>query len=139
VANLRKPASQRTGKAGTTRDFGLVKGGKDVPPPCPTMIGGAAPLAITVRAWDRLWRSDLSGVLDAKSDLETVERWASLVDERERAFRAYRKQRMVKGSQGQAVLSPLWAVVRACDTELRSLEDRIGLSPRAARLTSSTV
>ena len=94
-------------------------------------MGGVKPLVQTRRAWDRVWSSELAGVLDEATDLSGVIRYFELVDERERALRAYRKKRMIKGSQGQAVLSPMWQVVRSCDVELRSLEDRIGLSPKA--------
>lgn len=114
-----------------TREFGVVKGGKVDVPKCPATLGGVKPLLSTVAAWDRMWSSDVAGVVDLRSDLETVVRWVSLLDERERAFNAYRRCRMVEGSTGQAVLSPMWAVVKACDVELRALEDRIGLSPKA--------
>ena len=63
--------------------------------------------------------------------MEAVVRWASLLDERERAFQLYRKQMVVSGSQGQAVLSPAWKVVQNCDGELRALEDRLGMTPKA--------
>lgn len=115
-----------------TQEFGVVsRRSLPDPPACPDRLGGVAPLAATVQAWDRLWRSDVVSVVDLRSDREAVVRWATLLDERERAFRAYRRQRLVEGSQGQAVLNPLWAVVRSCDGELRALEDRIGLSPKA--------
>lgn len=115
------------------REFGVVTPGQrgGDAPACPAKLGGQTPLSSTVEAWDRLWSSDVVTVVDLLSDLETVTRWASLLDERERAMRAFRKERLVAGSQGQAVLNPLWTVIRACDTELRALEDRLGLSPRA--------
>lgn len=100
-------------------------------PPCPSVLAGKEPLPETVDAWERLWSSDVAAVLELDSDMETVVRWASLLDERERTFRAFRLRRMVEGSTGQPVLSPLWQVVQSCDRELRALEDRIGLSPRA--------
>lgn len=130
--SARKRPDQRQGKAGTTRDFGVVARRKltDVPA-CPAKLAGVAPLKQTVEAWDRLWASDVVSVVDLRSDIESVVRWASLLDERERAFRAFRASRLVKGSQGQPVLNPLWAVIRSCDPELRALEDRIGLSPKA--------
>ena len=129
--SVRKRPEQRTGKAGTTRDFGVVQGRKGPVPACPKEFSGKEPLPETVDAWDRLWQSDVVQVVDLRSDLESVVRWASLLDERERAFRAFRQQRLVEGSQGQPTLNPLWNVVRSCDTELRALEDRIGLTPKA--------
>ena len=114
------------------REFGVVKPKPlDVLPVCPEKLAGRQPLDSTVEAWDRLWSSDVATVLDLRSDMESVLRWAALLDERERTFRAFRRNRLVAGSMGQLVLNPLWAVVRACDTELRALEDRIGLSPKA--------
>lgn len=115
-----------------TQEFGVVaRTSLHDPPACPARLAGLAPLGSTVEAWDRLWRSDVVSVVDLGSDMEAVVRWASLLDERERALRAFRRKRLVEGSQGQAVLNPLWNVVRGCDGELRALEDRIGLSPKA--------
>lgn len=109
-----------------------VDGAEVEPPPrCPEKLGGTVPLPSTVDAWDRVWSSNITAVVDRESDMEAFVRWASLLDERERALRAFRRKRMVKGSMGQLVLSPLWDVVRSCDTELRALEDRIGLTPKA--------
>lgn len=115
-----------------TREFGVVElKPLDAPPPCPTKLAGVAPLAETVKAWDRLWRSNVVSVVDLASDMEAVVRWVSLLDERERTFRAFRRKRLVRGSQDQPTLNPLWKVVASCDSELRALEDRIGLSPKA--------
>lgn len=129
--STRQRPDKRAGKAGTTRDFGLVQGRKGPVPVCPAELAGKEPLPETVSAWQRLWSSDVVQVVDLRSDYESVVRWASLLDERERAFRAFRQQRLVEGSQGQPTLNPLWTVVRACDTELRALEDRMGLTPKA--------
>lgn len=107
-------------------------------PKCPAKLAGKEPLSSTVGAWDRLWQSDVVSVVDLKSDMESVVRWASLLDERERVFRVFRGQRIVEGSSGQPALNPLWAVVRACDAELRALEDRIGLSPKARLMLGIT-
>src|SRR5262245_53496502 len=130
MANPRKPASQRTGKAGTTKDIGLVPRTppREPAPALPAKLGGVAPLAATRDAWDRLWSSPVANVLDRSSDLTAVVRWAELLDERERAFRVFRSKRLVVGSQGQPVLSPLWAEISSIDRELRALEDRIGLT-----------
>lgn len=115
-----------------TREFGVVARRQLVEvPECPERLAGVKPLDQTVSAWDRLWHSDVVSVVDLKSDMESVVRWASLLDERERAFRAFRRKRLVEGSMGQPTLNPLWSVVRGCDSELRALEDRIGLTPKA--------
>jgi hypothetical protein len=137
--SVRKLPSQRTGKAGTTRDFGVVaKRALPELPSCPALLAGKEPLPSTVEAWDRLWSSDVVQVVDLRSDMESVVRWASLLDERERTFRAFRRQRIVEGSTHQPVLNPLWMVVRSCDAELRALEDRIGLTPKARLMLGIT-
>ena len=121
-----KPRTKALGQIARRGDGVAVIG-----PSCPSLLAGKAPLDSTVDAWNRLWSSDVAQVLELDSDIESVVRWVSLLDERERTFRAFRQKRMVEGSQGQPVLSPLWQVVQSCDRELRALEDRIGLSPRA--------
>lgn len=130
--SVRKRPDQRRGKAGTTRDLGVVvrRSFAEVPE-LPAKLNGLKPLPETVEAWGRLWASSVAQVMDPTSDREALVRWASLLDERERAFRAYRRKRLVEGSQGQPVVNPLWGVVAKCDAELRALEDRIGLSPKA--------
>jgi len=130
--SVRKRPDQRKGKAGTTRDFGVVaRRTLSEIPALPEKLNGVRPLAETTEAWNRLWASPVASVVDLASDREAVVRWASLLDERERAFRAFRRKRIVEGSNEQPVLNPLWGVVKACDSELRALEDRIGLSPKA--------
>lgn len=130
--SVRKRPDQRKGKAGTTRDLGVVacRTLSEIPG-LPEKLNGVKPLSETVEAWRRLWASPVASVVDLASDREAIVRWASLLDERERAFRAFRRKRIVQGSNEQPVLNPLWTVVKACDTELRALEDRIGLSPKA--------
>lgn len=81
-------------------------------------------------AWDRLWASPLAQAF-AESDMPALERLFTLRTERERAHRAAIRSRLVAGSQGQPVLSPLLAYVSSLDAEMRQLEDRFGLSPRA--------
>ncbi len=130
--SVRKRPDQRKGKAGTTRDLGVVvRRPVSEVPALPEKLNGVRPLAETADAWGRLWTSPVASVVDLASDRESIVRWASLLDERERAFRAFRRKRIVQGSNEQPVLNPLWAVVKSCDAELRALEDRIGLSPKA--------
>ena len=45
--------------------------------------------------------------------------------------RAARRNRLVAGSKEQPVLSPLLGYVLSLDAEIRQLEDRFGLTPRA--------
>lgn len=96
----------------------------DVPKP-PTGL-----LKATRVWWDEVWRHDIAGAW-VESDRSVVERLATLRDERERAYCGYRKSRLVEGSQGQPVINPLAKVMQSLDTEIRQLEDRLGLSPMA--------
>ena len=88
-------------------------------------------LADTVRAWEGFWRSPLATVVTLETDLPALERLFTLYDERCRAYRAFRRARVVEGSQGQAVLNPLGRQMLAYDAEIRQLEDRFGLTPMA--------
>ena len=81
--------------------------------------------------WNNFWTSDLSSAIDIKSDLPVIQRLASLMDERERIFKQAKKDRLVVGSQGQVVLNPLYNALLKIDAEIRNLEDRIGLNPKA--------
>ena len=81
--------------------------------------------------WNNFWNSDVATAIDIKSDLPVIERLASLIDERERIFKQAKKERLVVGSQGQAVLNPLYNAMLKIDAEIRNLEDRIGLNPKA--------
>lgn len=57
-----------------------------------------------------------------------------LYDERTRCYRQLRQRgRLTKGSMGQPVRSPLYDVIRLLNGEITQLEDRFGLSPRAAQ------
>lgn len=88
-------------------------------------------LASTKRQWDEFWASDLAGLID-QAQRPQVERLFWLRDELERARRAVTKQgRLVRGSQGQPVLNPLLKYIETVLREVRALEDRLGLSPRA--------
>ena len=96
------------------------------PPPPPEKL-----LKVTVGRWAAFWETE-EGNATRPAELPQVERLFELMDERERARRAIRKQgRMVKGSQGQPVAHPLLKYVGDCEREIRALEDRLGLSRRA--------
>lgn len=81
--------------------------------------------------WEAYWNSDLAhAVKDPQRN--GVGRLFKLYDERERSYRQVRqKGRLVKGSQGQLVASPLLRYIAQCDAEIRQIEDRLGLNPRA--------
>lgn len=101
----------------------------DSPPRAvPAPPGGL--LAASASAWERLWRSPIASTF-LDSDRPALERLFLLLDERARAFRVARRERLVEGSKQQPVLSPLLGYVATLDTEIRALEDRYGLNPRA--------
>lgn len=88
-------------------------------------------LKATVELWDKFWGSELAQAVEVSTDTAVVQRLFTLYDERERAFRAYRDERMVIGSQGQAVLNPMARLMSQLDVEIRQLEDRLGMNPVA--------
>ena len=88
-------------------------------------------LAVTRRLWESYWTSPLIGVVQVETDLPAIQRMFTLYDERERAYRGYRKARLVAGSRGQVALSPLGKQMLAMDAEIRQLEDRFGCTPKS--------
>ena len=88
-------------------------------------------LKITKLWWEDFWNSALASAVDTKSDQSAVYRLATLIDERERVYKQAKKERLVVGSQGQVVLNPLYSAMLKLDAEIRQLEDRIGMNPKA--------
>jgi P27 family predicted phage terminase small subunit len=88
-------------------------------------------LISTQGLWRKFWKSALAGAMEPESDTGAIVRLFTLYDERERAFRAYRRKRLIEGSQGQMVLNPMARAMSVFDAEIRQLEDRLGLTPRA--------
>lgn len=85
----------------------------------------------TGRLWDTYWLSPVGQLADRETDVPAIRRLFSLYDERERAYRSYKRRRIVKGSEGQPVLNPAWKQVPVMDAEIRQLEDRFGLTPQS--------
>lgn len=85
----------------------------------------------TRNQWVRYWMSDVARVADIDTDAAALTRLFTLYDERERSYRAYRKKRVVKGSTGQPTVNPVWRHAAKLDAEIRSLEDRFGVTPQA--------
>jgi phage terminase small subunit len=54
-----------------------------------------------------------------------------MMDEKERALRAYKRQRLVKGPMGQPVVHPMLKVANDLEDRIVRAEDRFGLSPMA--------
>jgi P27 family predicted phage terminase small subunit len=81
--------------------------------------------------WRAFWASRMGAAVDPDSDLPGLERWILAYDEWHRASKALRKVRVVKGSMGQPVLSPMAAYVGQLASELRDLERAYGMTPKA--------
>ena len=88
-------------------------------------------LQVSIRRWSAFWRSPVAGAIDLRSDLPRLERWIQDVDEYERAGKALRSNRLVRGSQGQPVLNPLAAYLHQLDTRIRATETDFGMTPMA--------
>ena len=128
-----KPVALRQNRE--RRDIGLLeppRARSTVPdPPRGLLKGNRA-------SWERFWRSPLAQVIQADTDLPALTRLWSLYDERERCYRGLRGQRVVLGSKRQLRPNPLFGPLAVMDAEIRQLEDRFGLSPRA-RLTLGVI
>ena len=123
-----KRSEERQGRH--RRDFGVVEGGGQQVPEMPSPPQGARWLKHSRDWWHAVWCEDIAATWTT-SDRPMVERLLTLVEERERARRGTSHSRLVEGSQGQPVLNPLAKYMLEVDKEIRQLEDRLGLSPRA--------
>lgn len=96
-------------------------------PPVPKNL-----LKVNRDSWVRYWNSQLSQATDVETDLPAIKRLWTLYDERERVYRLLcEKGRLVRGSQGQAVINPAARYMSDLDAEIRQMEDRLGLTPRS--------
>lgn len=85
----------------------------------------------TATQWQQYWMSDVARLAEVDTDRVALTRLFTLYDERERAYRAFRKKRLVTGSTGQLAVHPLWKHAAILDAEIRSLEDRFGVTPQS--------
>jgi P27 family predicted phage terminase small subunit len=111
------------------REMVRVEGGGGQPVPRPP----AGLLPVTVKTWRSLWRSRVAQSWDRSSDLPVVTRYALLLDRWQRYDDIVRGAPMVRGSKDQLRANPLASRMDAIESQLRSLEDQLGLTP-AARL-----
>jgi hypothetical protein len=120
-------ALQDAREARLARHLSLVESGGpvEVPEPPPGM------LRETVERWEGFWRSPIAAAVDAGSDLAGLHRWARAHDEWLRASRALKRARVVKGSTGQPVMSPLAAYALQRSAEMLALERQYGMTPRS--------
>lgn len=111
----------------------LPRGMIEPPPPPPRM------LKATRDSWAEFWTSPLAASVDLASDLPGICRLFEKRDEYRRAFKEYRKCRMVEGSKKQPVLNPMGKVMNDLEKDIRQLEDRYGLSPKARAQLGITI
>jgi hypothetical protein len=81
-------------------------------------------------AWDDFWLADVAKML-APHHMPTVYRLFELRDAQTRMLRVFKKCPMVEGSMKQPVVNPAMATVQALEKDIRALEDRLGLTPKA--------
>jgi len=96
-----------------------------IPPPPPGL------LPEIVALWSDFWHSDVCRAVDRRSDMGGLVRWITSWDEWLRANRALRRVRIVKGSMGQPVLSPLASYIAQLEVTISRAEDAYGMKPRA--------
>lgn len=127
----KKPDSerQRRNKPGTA-DIRLVDDAAFAIKPLPAK-GANAFLKSTRDWWDDFWRQRELLLGLGTIDVHVVRRLAEVMDLRERARRSVKRSPLVEGSQGQPVENPLAKAMSRYDAEIRAIEDRLGLSPKA--------
>lgn len=96
---------------------------------CPPPPAGL--LKATRDRWLAFWTSPVAKLVDTGSDLPALSRLFELVDDCTRYRTSIRQSPFLEGSQGQVVRNPYVRDLQAAQAELRQLEDRFGLSPRA--------
>lgn len=124
--SAKKPADRRQRRA--TKDLGVLPQIEIDPKSYP-----AAPAHLSEQwqyAWQRFWESPFATLVQP-AQMPPLERLFSMYDERERIDVVLRESPMTTGSQGQLILNPLYRQRTAIDAEIRQLEDRFGLHPKA--------
>lgn len=117
----------------TPRALELVAAAREVAEVVPIVVppAPAGLLKKTTERWAKFWTSSVAALVDRTSDMPALERLFELYDDADRYRAAIRKSPMVSGSQGQMVRNPFVKDLKDCQGEVRQLEDRFGLSPRA--------
>ena len=124
--SAKKPAEKRQNRA--TKDLGVLPQIAVDPRSVPT-----PPAHLTerwVKSWEVFWSSPFAQVVQP-AQYPALERLFSMYEERERMDIYLREEPMTVGSQGQKILNPMYRQRTAVDAEIRQLEDRFGLHPKA--------
>ena len=80
--------------------------------------------------WDVYWTTQVSELL-APHHVPALYRLFELRDAQGRALRIYKREPMVQGSMKQPVVNPAMTTVQSLEKDIRALEDRLGLTPKA--------
>lgn len=124
--SAKKPADKRQNRA--TKDLGVLPQIEVDPRSVPV-----PPAHLTerwVKSWEVFWASPFAQVVQP-AQYPALERLFSMYEERERMDVYLREEPMTVGSQGQKILNPMYRQRTAVDAEIRQLEDRFGLHPKA--------
>ena len=81
--------------------------------------------------WETFWKSSVAHLVDRGAHLPALRRLFSLRDRRIMLSELCDAEPLVTGSQGQTVLNPAFRAMMQVCAEVRMLEDRFGMSPRA--------
>ena len=124
--SAKKPIEKRQNRA--TKDLGVLPQIEVDPRSIPT-----PPAHLTerwIKSWEVFWASPFAQVVQPAQH-PALERLFSMYEERERMDVYLREEPMSVGSQGQKILNPMYRQRSAVDAEIRQLEDRFGLHPKA--------
>jgi hypothetical protein len=124
--SAKKPPEKRQNRA--TKDLGVLPQIEVDPRSVPT-----PPAHLTerwVKSWEVFWASPFAQVVQP-AQYPALERLFSMYEERDRMDVYLREEPMSVGSQGQKILNPMYRQRTAVDAEIRQLEDRFGLHPKA--------
>jgi hypothetical protein len=138
TAQPQKPAKQLQGHR-SGRGRANVPHPEEVPANVVAMIPIPAPppdlLVRTREAWDEFWQSDLARLVDRRNEGRgIIYRYFALFDEWQRAYNAYRRRRVVKGSTGQPAQSPAFKNWMALEAAMAKLEREEGLTTKVRLL-----
>ena len=124
---LKKPRSQlQDRRQGRHTGIVLAFMKPDEPPP---EIPAGRWLGSTKALWASFWAAPIAQLVDRVADLGRLQRWILYVDEWSRLMRSFRRERMVKGSRGQNVVSPMLQAALALEAKIAEVEARFGLTP----------
>lgn len=126
MPNARKREGERQGhRQLTVISLGRPVATADIPDP------PAGLLKPTRELWTSFWASTIARGVVWASDRAALLEWIWHEDEAARGRRALRRFRMVKGSMGQPVLSPMAGYVADHEAKAQRLREQFGMTPKA--------